>query len=879
MHLEKIKIAGFKSFANKTALDFDQGISAIVGPNGSGKSNIADAIRWVLGEQSMKTLRGKKSDDVIFAGTSAKGRMGVAQVTLVLNNEDKKLPLDYKSIEITRRVYRDGDAEYLINKNKVRLLDVHELLARAGFSQRAYGVIGQGMIESLLKASPKELREMFYDACGVRAFHIKKHSAEQKLQRTRNNYERGNELLLEIEPRLKSLERQAKRFQKKEALVKEKAEIIDIYFAHTYQWAVQKEDAIASELKQMLEVEKEVEDEIASLEKQLEMLENAQLLEKRKKIEQRVDALREELNAISRNILVLEGKIEIENERKDSSHLKEMRRQVEDLEKQKASLEELEKQKNEKKVELEKGIARNEQEKNKLEQSLGEAVQKIKDVQKEMHAKGITLVEVEKELSAQLRKVQSSIALLGDTKKINEAKKVFSESSVALKKLLARVEKANGGKVFTRKIDTLSQQKRALEKELFHILEAAQKMQVSFAVLSNEKKSITLEIKKNAQQLALLHKRIKNEKERKVDESVIKKIEVEKAAFENKKKSLEEALLKEQNKLSEVQKEEQEERSRFIQAEKQFRSKNGELNKQKDAIRSLEIKEAEARNETRRIYEELIVEKGQGLETYLEVIGKKQLSLEEKEIRKIGARLQVLNTKISNIGEIDDELIKEYTETKTRFDFLTSQRDDLKNAEKKLRAIIRELDEKIETQFNQSFEAIASLFQKYFKVLFNGGVAKLSKRNVVEESEDEEQKKKEMLIEIKANPPGKKLQSLAMLSGGERALTSIALLMAIIESNPPPFIVLDEVDAALDEANSRRFAKILIAAAKRSQVLAITHNRATMSEASILYGVTMQESGISKVLSVKLEEAQKMRAKKQQTKKLVVRSPFAKQVV
>ncbi|MCK5504251.1 MAG: AAA family ATPase, partial [Thermodesulfovibrionia bacterium] len=230
MYLQKLGIQGFKSFANKTELEFTPGVTAVVGPNGSGKSNVADAVRWVLGEQSLKTLRGKKSGDVIFAGSDKKTRLGFCQVDLHLNNEDRKAPIDYEEIVISRRLYRDGNGEYYINKNKVRLQDILMLLAKSSFGQRSYSIIGQGTIDLFLAATPSQRKEYFDEAAGVRQFQIKKDQAENKLSQTKDNLHQAEMLIQEIEPRLRSLTRQVNRLERREEVKKQLKEIQHKYY-------------------------------------------------------------------------------------------------------------------------------------------------------------------------------------------------------------------------------------------------------------------------------------------------------------------------------------------------------------------------------------------------------------------------------------------------------------------------------------------------------------------------------------------------------------------------------------------------------------------------------------------------------------------------
>src|SRR3972149_6822391 len=275
MYLEKLEIQGFKSFALPTTLTFKPGITAIVGPYGSGKSNIADAARWVLGEQSMKTLRGKKAEDVIFSGSDSKARLGMAEVSLYLNNEDRQAPIDYTELMITRRLYRDGESEYLLNKNRVRLQDIQLLLAKSNFGQRSYSIIGQGMIDSILSASTQERKEFFDEATGVRQFQIKKDQALSKLTASLENLRQVEAVLLEIEPRLRSLTRQVKRLERREVIETELKQLQKNYYGFLWRELDQQRvirqqnyQRLNGELKQKEEVLAKIQAELKNLEQE-----------------------------------------------------------------------------------------------------------------------------------------------------------------------------------------------------------------------------------------------------------------------------------------------------------------------------------------------------------------------------------------------------------------------------------------------------------------------------------------------------------------------------------------------------------------------------------------------------------------------------------
>jgi len=319
MYLKKLEIQGFKSFADKVALEFpdakqdDKGITAIVGPNGSGKSNSSDAIRWVLGEQSMKTLRGKKTEDMIFSGTGKRTRLGFAEVTLHLDNSDKIAPIDYDEIVISRRLYRSGDSEYLLNKKPVRLADILMLLAKAKFAQKTYSVIGQGMIDSILIAPPSERKDFFDEAAGVKEFQIKRTKSLNKLKNTQTNLQQVDIVLQEIEPRLRSLTRQVKKLERREAIEKELLESqIKFYSSRLSE--------INKKILESKEKENEVSPQVEKLQQELAMIQNkldeaarvATRTEAFDQLQQELNNLVSKKNGFLREQAILKGKLDVE---------------------------------------------------------------------------------------------------------------------------------------------------------------------------------------------------------------------------------------------------------------------------------------------------------------------------------------------------------------------------------------------------------------------------------------------------------------------------------------------------------------------------------------------------------------------------------------
>ncbi|HMN19512.1 MAG TPA: AAA family ATPase [Candidatus Moranbacteria bacterium] len=756
MYLKKVEIQGFKSFANRTVLEFlsvcnfggnkaNCGITAVVGPNGSGKSNISDAIKWAMGEQSMKTLRGKKSEDVIFAGSAAKTRLSSAHVTLVFDNSDKRIPIEFSEVVITRKVFRSGESEYLINGSKVRLLDIAELLAKAGVGKESYCVITQGMTDATLRATPLERRMVLEDAAGVKQYQIRKERALKKIISTRDNIERTRSLVREIEPHLKMLKRQAEKAQQgKEvaASLKEKQTTLYSFLWHSFQkertGLTQERDSLGAK---MMNAQREVDALSEMLAKEAPHIEKGghdEGLEKEK------SALQARLNEIGREMIITEGRIVVEQEKLASQKL-------------------------------------------------------------------IEIIPVD------LRYVQQKLA----------------EIRTAQEKLIERVEKAESMEEF----QEIKELARAIQQQLYDLHSQAGKGEV--------------EVKKdNSKEVAEIQTRLNQLQEKK---TVLAKGEAD----------LKEKLQKASVAIEEQLRKEREQRELFFKRERELRAKQEELNILKDKFNDAKIRLA--RIEVRE--EDLVGEIRSFLKTEPGSLSWDGVAIDQGGLERDIARLKM---QMEQIGGIDPLVVQEYQETNARFDFLTGELADLEQAITGLESVVAEMDQRIRQEFEKAYAAINAEFTKYFRIIFGGGNAYLKKIKIqsaksksaqeegaAQEEEDMEQEQErvgEVGVDIFACPPGKKISNLSMLSGGERSLTAIALLFAIIAYNPPPFAILDEVEAALDEANSRRFGKILQELSANTQFVAITHNRETMRQASLLYGVTMGDDAISKILSVRLDQ-------------------------
>lgn len=850
MYLEKLEIQGFKSFAKNTILIFNRELTTIVGPNGSGKSNIADAVRWVLGEQSVKTLRGKKSDDVIFAGSDKKGRLGFAQVDLYLNNQDNLLNLDYEQIIVSRKIDRNGESEYLLNGNKVRLLDIQLLLAQANFGQKTYSVIGQGMIDSILTSSAAERKEFFDEATGVKQFQIKKEQSISKLEHAKENLSQSEQILAELEPRLKSLQRQVNKLERRESLEVELKTLQNDYYSfllsnlnldlHKKNTAWEEAKIKVSQLNQIL----------INLQTNLDKISTSDSRqEKFQALQAKLNQAQKDLNLLEKEKALLEGKLDLKylsSGQGDLVWLKNRQAEINNnLEKNKLLITEKNKAYLEKLSlleELENKQALILEEFKKLETGLQNdqdfSVDKIAGhLENILVEQNNLLLQIEdiKDLSGLATWKISLQNIKEQTKSLwNNLKSKPQDKQINWQIEFNQLLKSKDNLVT--EINEVKTQSSILKHSTDNILE-------NNKVLEQELAKLQIDLKKPAageadqelkKQLEILLDKIKNQ------EAIRQSISEEMADFNAQEEKIKTNLVADQQKFRQVQSE--------------FNAENNQLNEIKISVARLETKKEDLEREIEAEAKDFVLQK----------------EIQEVETDLAKQKIVSLKNQLSAIGAIDEAVVNEYQEVNERYQFLSKQIEDLQVATSHLEKIIKDLDNSIASQFDEAFFNINKLFISYFKKLFNGGKAELlldikevALNPKTEETEEENidiQTKKQYGIEILATPPGKKLSSINMLSGGEKAMTSIALICAIIANNPSPFVVLDEVDAALDEANSIRLADILHELSDKTQFIAITHNRALMHKAKIIYGVTMGDDGVSNLLSISFDKADEIAA-------------------
>jgi chromosome segregation protein len=748
MYLKNIELSGFKSFARKTSLDFKTPITTIVGPNGSGKSNIAEAFRFVLGEQSVKSLRGGRGEDLIFNGSQNMSKMNRALVKIVFDNSSKFLDIDYDEVLIERIVHRDGLGEYRINGSTVRLKDLNTILAKAHIGMSGHHIISQGQADRILDVDSKERKKMIEDALGLRLYQIRKKESERKLQKTRENMNEVNLLRRELVPHLKFLSRQVAKIEKTFEMRKELVSLYKEYFKR-------EETYIESTKKQIKSQRGPVDERLAVLEKSLKEVKEVVEAEKQEtqklkeivELENRIKTVREEKNNLTRNIGRIEGEINAE-----------------------------------------KNLVRREMNKDREDQLI--SLSKVKSLKEEVdfHIENIL--------------VEESISKIKET--LKTVKTLFNS--------------------FISKNENVSSIEDAIIKE--------SKERVS---------SLEQEFKENTQKL----------------------LETEES---------EKSLMEEYKILNENI---EEEKDSYREAEKkvlQIIAEQNELRGKLGGIESIENSLDRTIDDFKREIDEARVLAGDEALKYMDfAIEKQNENRELQENRR--KKIEKIKIRLEDSGIVSsDEIMKEYQETKERDEFLEKETEDMTKSAESLESLIKELEEKVDEEFKEGIVKINQEFNKFFLLIFGGGeasvsVVKIKQRirkdeEIIEEGElDKEGVEEDSVeegVEIKVKLPNKKLKGLVALSGGERALTSLALIFAMSQVNPPPFIILDETDAALDEANSRKYGDMIEELSKTSQLIFITHNRETMSRAGVLYGITMGNDGVSKVLSVDFSEAIKV---------------------
>ena len=978
MYLKEIQATGFKSFADKLNINLDENITCIVGPNGSGKSNVVDAVRWVLGEQSVKNLRGSDSmTDVIFSGSKSRNSLNIASVTLIFDNSDGYLKIPYSEVSVKRRVYRTGENEYFLNGEKCRLKDITDLMMDTGIGKESLNIISQGEVQKILSNSPYDRRVVFEEAAGVLKYKKRKEEAIRKLDRTKSNLDRVNDIINELEERIEPLKEQAAKakeyLENKNGLEKIEVALIAYEIDHLnmeYQSSKEKIEVLNNEIvtlssnssSQDANLDKEkinllhLEEKINELNSRLLFLtkeeekingEKKMLNERSKydasdlKVHENISMLKEDELKTKSDISLIEKEIEIEN-----GNLSEIRNTLNDIEKEITSLKSEEERTNKEEYFKKKENYDLDNKISSLESFIengGNLPLSIKSILNNPKLKGIhdiigNLVNIDYKFSKALEVAlgaskqflvvdnegvaKEAINYLKDNKygratffplNVIKAKEVDSETLDILRGEIGYIDTlANmcnyekeykniihnqlGNVLLVTDIDAANNISKKIKNrykivtidgEIIHVGGSITggNLTSQRSIISDKQELEKLKVRKNENsevietleaKLAEITKEISKlvELKEKNQSNYIVKNEIinsKKASLNTLNERLSNITSELSNLSSVVDSSISNEEERIMNEyyETQNAKKNVELDianltsqreKLKDTIEEIETKNRlnnSTLNKKQNELKELEVNVSKmdvKLDYYLNTLSTDYEMTFEKakerypleiDVEEARTKVNTYKNNIRRIGMVSLESIEEYDKVSERYEFLTSQRNDLLSAQDTLLEIIDEMDEVMKKEFAETFKKIQDEFEVVFRHLFSGGKATLKltdPNNLLETG-----------IEIIASPPGKKLTTISLLSGGEKTLTAISLLFAILNVRPIPFCIFDEVEAALDEANVDNFGKYLETYKEKTQFLLITHKKKTMEYANVLYGITMQESGVSKLVSVKLE--------------------------
>lgn len=975
MFLKSIKAQGFKSFADKLDLEINPGITGIVGPNGSGKSNIVDAVRWVLGEQSVKSLRGSNSmSDVIFNGSESRDAQKRAMVALTFDNSDKALNSEFEEIEIKRVVYNTGENEYFINNTRVRLKDIFDLFIDSGAGNQAFNIISQGNVTDIVNGKSTDRRVIFESAAGVLKYKKRKEESLRKLEKTEENLTRIDLIINELMQTLKPLEEQSK-VAKKYIAIKEELENTDIALLvnditelnSEYQNTKSKveilkekigtinKDTTFSKLDKLKLENITLEDKITELrEKLLEKQSKINELESEKKITLERQKYELDKKTIDNNIITLK-----EKELSLEKSIAILQKEVADIEiNVKTELEKLEEVKNKllvikvkrsttynKLMEESKKIYLWENKITILENNINNYENTplaVRNILNNPRLKGIhntigKLINVDDKYLIAL-----DVALGGASNYLVVDNEDYAISAIDYlkerklgratfyplniikpkyinKEVIDNIRNIKGFiGVFSDLVEYDYQYKNVIDKELGQVIvvDNARTLNVCGKLIDYKYKIVSLDgevqyaggsiaggtSKKNS----MLNE--KNELNKLKEELNIIKINSE--TLNNELNNYDKDILELEEKENVINKyvillndELFNKKTNLSRSNEEFKNINSEVNGLNDILNNKSnkylVKLMEDINEL--VKEKDIIEKD--IKNYSKAksdlndeindlehkqklansnyniinnelkdneikMGKIEVKLDnllnnlseeynltyeyaslnynlEIEINLAREKVNKLKKELNTLGEVNTGSIKEYERLNTRYEFLKSQKDDLENSSSELKEIIKQMDEIMIKKFRESFNKIKEEFTNIFKIMFKGGNGELRLSNPDDILETG--------IEIIAIPPGKKINSPVLLSGGEKALTAICLLFAILKVKPAPFVILDEAEAALDEVNVDMFGKFLVKEKKNTQFIIITHKKRMMEYADLLYGITMQESGVSKIVSAKLE--------------------------
>jgi len=980
MYLKEIEVAGFKSFADKLEFKLDQNITCIVGPNGSGKSNVVDAVRWVLGEQSVKSLRGDGNmSDVIFSGSKSRGASSVASVALIFDNSDHYLSVPFTEVSIKRRIYRTGENEYFLNGEKCRLKDITDLFLDSGIGKFSFNIISQGEVMRILSNSPYDRRIIFEEAARVLKYKKRKEEAIRKLERTNQNLDRVSDIIAELEGQVEPLREQSRKakeyIQVKEDLEKyevsllaeeislltsdsekKKARLKEVESESFHLSSSNSTGDIKTDEKrvELLKLEDDLRNKNARLLKLTEEVERLNseklLLKERSKLDGETDKVNQEILALNERKLALENQIfsvekELEVEQVEENTLKDKKAKLEaEIASWNKRREDDLREYNTKSREYLETKSQISILENNIEAG-GGAPSSVKAVLNNPRLTGIhsifsNLVEV---TDTYLKAFEVATTASKNAIVVNREEDAKGAISYLKEQRLGRATFYPISSMKPKSVDSNSLQILQKEEGFVHILENLVSCEEKFSSvvssqlgniivassfdaatriskkLSSRYRVVTLDgeiiqvggsitggslsLQKS---IASLKQELTQKKALKVDlkgailelDTSLKEMESLRKDLEEKSYDIQSHLIAKQEKLRlklETLMELKESLAgilrdissydavltsstseKELQVIEEYSSKLNEKNELVSEIKKMELSQGRLKQEieemdaksrennakTRKLEQEAksleiaLSQNDLKLDQYLLVLNEEYSMTYEKARKDYPLELELdeqrekvghLKSMLKKIGMVNIDSIEEFERVNERYTFLTNQRGDLENAKQSLYEIISEMDEVVKQEFISTFEKVRVEFKSVFTSLFGGGTADLKLTD--------EDNLLETGVEIIASPPGKKLTTISLLSGGEKTLTAISLLFAILNVQTVPFCLFDEVEAALDEANVDNFGKYLDHYKDKTQFLLITHKKKTMEYAKTLYGITMQESGVSKLVSVKLDSS------------------------
>ena len=796
MEFKKIQLNGFKSFAEKTTILIENGLTGIVGPNGCGKSNIVESLRWVMGETSAKSMRGSGMEDVIFSGTSNKPSKNIAEVSVGIKNENKGGPIQYKNldhVEIRRKIEKDKGSKFYINEKEVRAKDAQMFFADLSTGAHSPSIISQGRIGALVTAKPTDRRAILEEAAGIAGLHVRRHEAELRLGAAENNLKRADELRRQQEKQLVSLQKQAEEATKYKIISEEiKKTEAGLYYLRLKD--------IDHEIKLENEINDEASNEVGSYNDQINNFEKL-IKDETDKVSPLREKNIENVSKLQRLNLELKG-LDEENERiqNDIQSIKKSSNTIdEDVDREKSIV--IDATSNEKRLKEEKN-------------ELIEIDSKYYDTEKRSNE---DLDETKNKLKIEIDKVKELI----NAKKNDEAINVLDNCKIIIEAYADSYSK-------NQNIKNESVKRKERIKIIDNEIESWKNL-----LINSEKMVNQLNERKNklSDQLNTLEKQPQTQAEKKgqISES-LRSAESE----NNENQTLIEEL---ENKINSLRLQLNEIQEKTIQIRERKASSSATvegLKKRKDDL--LDRVDVELNLNENNILENSDLK---DLEELPDAVSQEEKLDEKKRERE----------KLGSVNLRADEETNKYEEEIKKME---KDRQDLVTAIIKLKESINELNQKGRERLLEAFEKVNRKFNEVYTKLFNGGNAKL------ELVDDEDPL--EAGLELLVSPPGKRLQSITLLSGGEQALTALSLIFAVFLTNPSPICVLDEVDAPLDDANVTRFCNLLEELTKitSTRFIIVTHHALTMSKMDRLYGVTMPEKGISQIVAVDLQKAESM---------------------